>query len=78
MSTDNHSDIMFKLGTIESKIDGIIARQDVANGRLGKHDTFLAELKSYQDRQSGEMKAWAIVASAIGTLIAIGATYLHK
>ena len=33
MSTDNHSDIMFKLGTIESKID-LSPLKDVQSGVL--------------------------------------------
>ncbi len=66
---EQHDQILFMLGKMDGKIDGIIARQDVQNGRLGKHDDMLAGLKAYQDKQSGEIKIWGILGGFVTSLV---------
>jgi len=78
MTHEPENTISYKLGSIETKLDTMLEYQKIQNGRLGKHDEFLAGLKQYQDTQKGEIKVWAIMASLIGTIIGIAVAFLKK
>lgn len=82
METLNHDKIAYMLGELTSKVDNgfssINQRLDVSNGRLSKHDEKIASLTSYQDKQSGEMKVWAIVISFVVSTAGVVAGLIFK
>jgi hypothetical protein len=69
MMTDNHPEIERSLGRIESKLDNALQVID-------RHTNIINELKTYQDKQSGAVVAWSISFSALGSAIAVVASYV--
>jgi hypothetical protein len=66
---ENKSEILYKLGSIESKLDSALQTIDA-------HSRVINEIKTYQDRQSGAIVAWSIAFSTLGSAIAVVASYV--
>ena len=46
-NNEQHNEIMFKLGSIEGRLDGIIDRLNIVNGRLGSHANKINDLEDF-------------------------------
>lgn len=86
METESrHEKVMYALGQIDSKLDGVNQRLDTVNGRLGKHDREIADILEFQNRTAGEQqgrqltwgKVFAVV-GATGTVIGVVSTVAGK
>jgi hypothetical protein len=79
-----HSEIMHKLGVLEGKVDGIITRQDFANGRVGKLEGKVELIEKQQARADGRLTAYGWIfgggISVIGLILVAIQVYfsVHK
>lgn len=70
---ESHDKVMYMLGQIDSKLNGINERLDKVNGRLGKHDDKIDSLESFRDTANGKA---TIIGSMWGTVAGIGASVI--
>lgn len=61
----SHEQLMYMLGQIDSKLDGVNKRLDTVNGRLGKHDEHIATLNTFKDTLTGKL----VMLSALFSLL---------
>lgn len=68
-----HDQIMFMLGQMDGKLDGINTRLDTVNGRVGKHDESIISLRAYKDEANGKIKIigiiWGVTAAVITSAV---------
>ncbi len=64
-----HGEIMHQLGVLEGKLDGVITRQETANGRTSKVEGKVELIEKQQARADGRLTAYGWV---FGAVIAIG------
>ena len=65
----DHGEIMLFLGRLDGKLDGLIGRQDIANGRTSKLEDRVNDLESTRDKQSGGWKVGSILGAGISTFV---------
>ena len=76
MENNIEQQILFKLGTMEAKIDGINKRLDLMNGSVSAHDKRINNVESDCDKLSGKaMGAGAGVGAVVGA-VAILISYI--
>lgn len=69
MESEEHGQIMHQLGVLEGKVDGIISRQETANGRTAKLEGKVELIEKQQARADGRLTAYGWV---FGAVIGIG------
>jgi len=72
---ENHDEILRAIGRLEGAMTegfkAIHARQDVANGKLIKHDEKIDELESYRDQLKGRVAVIAGGVGFVGSLVVV-------
>lgn len=63
-----HGQIMNKLGILEGKVDGILTRQDTANGRTSKLE---GKVELIEKKQAGTDSRFATAAWIFGATVAL-------
>jgi hypothetical protein len=75
MTKQDFTDIMVRLGKIDSGIEAVNKRLDISNGRLSKHDDIITKLASDENYQRGRVSGistfWKIVVTVLTLIIAI-------
>ena len=70
-----HNEIMFKLGNIEGRLDGIIDRLDIVNGRLTKNEGEISNIKGFSDKLIG---TFTVVSSMVVAGVSIAVNWLFN
>ncbi len=60
-----HLEIMHKLGVLEGKMDGVISRQETANGRTSNLEGKIELIEKQQARADGRLTAYGWVFAAV-------------
>lgn len=68
-NTNRFMAIMDRLGKQDSTLTAILEQTTKTNGRLGRAEGSIEELKVYQNKQKGFIAAVMLVSSIIGGLI---------
>lgn len=67
--SEREDKIMYMLGQMDGKLDGILERQAAANGRLGKHDEEITKLREEKSYRKGRGTLISTIVSAIVSVI---------
>jgi hypothetical protein len=66
MKDTEHNQIMLKLGQLDGKIDGILRRLDIANGRTEKLEGRVITLEISDGTQNVKLGMWATILGSVG------------
>jgi len=78
--TEQHGQIMFVLGQIIATQRGIMARQDITNGKVVKNTGDIEAIQKWQATSDGEetgvSRTWAIIFTVASLVVGVLATYV--
>lgn len=72
-----HGAVMHELGVLEGKVDGIISRQDQANGRTSKLEGKVEVIQEQQAKSDGRLTAYGWIFGGGMALIGIVLTAIQ-
>ena len=75
MDSDNHNQIMLTLGKLDGKLDGVLDRLDISNGRIEKNEDRLSRVEAWQNNMKGRV---TIISTGVGILVTFIVLAINK
>ena len=75
MDSDNHNQVMLTLGKLDGKLDGVLDRLDISNGRIEKNEDRLSRVEAWQNNIKGRV---TIISTGVGILVTFIVLAINK